>query len=154
MPDAPSCSADDARAVQHFHDTVQLVNGHFSVSLPHFLNPPALGDSRRQAYKWLLSNERSLSAKDKLAAFNTVLREYIDLGHAHLIPPDQLHRTPCFYLPVHGVFKDSSSTTKCRAVFDASAVTSSGALLNDTLLTGPNLYPLSLTSLSSFVFIE
>ncbi len=137
VPDAPSCSADDARAVQHFHDTVQLVNGRFSVSLPHVLNR----DTRRQAYKRLLSNERSLSAKDKLDAFNTVLREYIDLGHAHLIPPDQLHCTPCFYLPVHGVFKDLSSTTKCRAVFDASAVTSSGASLNDTLLTGPNLYP-------------
>ena len=47
-----------------------------------------------------------------------------------------------YYLPVHGVFKNSSSTTKVRAVFDASAKTSSGSSLNDTLETRPNLYPL------------
>ncbi len=58
-----------------------------------------------------------------------------------MIPQNELRNQPHFYLPVHGVFKDSSSTTKCRAVFDASAVTTSGASLNDTLLTGPNLYP-------------
>lgn len=32
--------------------------------------------------------------------------------------------------------KDTSSTTKIRAVFDASAKTSSGTSLNDTLLVG------------------
>ena len=141
VPEAPSCSADDAKAVRHFHDTIKYVNGRFSVSLPHVSDAPTLGDSRKQAYKRLLSNERSLLAKDKLEAFNNVLREYIDLGHAHFVPADQLHNSPSYYLPVHGVFKDSSSTTKCRAVFDASAVTSSGKSLNDTLLTGPNLYP-------------
>ena len=96
----------------------------------------------RQAYKRLLSNERSLSAKMKLDAFQAVLHEYIDLDHAHFIPQDELTNRPHFYLPVHGVFKDSSSTTKCRAVFDASAVTTSGSSLNDTLLAGPSLYPL------------
>ncbi len=141
VPEAPSCFPEDSKAVQHFYDTVQRIDGRFSVSLPRVSNPPMLGDSRRQAYKRLLSNERSLSAKDKLDAFNNVLREYVDLGHAHFIPPEELHNSPCFYLPVHGVFKESSSTTKCRAVFDASAVSSTGVSLNDCLLTGPNLYP-------------
>ncbi len=64
------------------------------------------------------------------------------LNHAEIIPKDQLNLSPNFYLPVHGVFKDSSTTTKVRAVFDASARTSTGLSLNDTLLPGPNLYPL------------
>ena len=42
---------------------------------------------------------------------------------------------------MHGVFKDTSTTTKVRPVFDASARTSSGHSLNDQLLAGPNLYP-------------
>ncbi len=66
----------------------------------------------------------------------------MDLGHAHIVPSHQLRPPdPHFYLPVHGVFKDSSTTTKVRAVFDASARTSSTFSLNDTLLPGPNLYP-------------
>ncbi len=50
--------------------------------------------------------------------------------------------SPHYYLPVHSVYKQSSTTTKVRPVFDASAPSSSGTSLNDTLHQGPNLYPL------------
>ena len=46
-----------------------------------------------------------------------------------------------FYLPMHAVYKASSSTTKIRAVFDASARSSTGVSLNDTLLVGPTIHP-------------
>ena len=46
-----------------------------------------------------------------------------------------------FYLPMHVVCKDSSTTTKVRAVFDASMKTSSGTSLNDTLMVGPTVHP-------------
>ena len=42
---------------------------------------------------------------------------------------------------MHAVIKNNSSTTKLRVVFDASAKTTSGHSLNDTLLVGPTLYP-------------
>ena len=44
-------------------------------------------------------------------------------------------------LPMHAVYKSSSSTTKIRAVFDASAKSSSGVSLNDILLVGPTIHP-------------
>lgn len=44
-----------------------------------------------------------------------------------------------YYLPHHAVFKESSSTTKLRVVFNGSQKTSNGASLNDTLMIGPRL---------------
>ena len=39
------------------------------------------------------------------------------------------------------MYKDASTTTKVRAVFDASAKSSTGVSLNDTLLVGPTIHP-------------
>lgn len=53
------------------------------------------------------------------------------------MPPDDLDKPKhqVFYLPMHAVYKEST-TTKVRAVFDASAKSSTGVSLNDTLLVG------------------
>ena len=141
VPEAPLRSPEDEAVLTEFDRTYRRVNGCFSVSLPKKSNPPQLGYTRKQALSRLLANERSLSAKEKLQAFSVVVREYLDLGHAHIIPKNEIHLQPYCYLPVHGVLKDSSTTTKVRAVFDASARSSSGSSLNDCLLPGPNLYP-------------
>ncbi len=71
---------------------------------------------------------------------DTVMQEYISLGHAEAVPLLHLEKSPelTFYLPMHAVYKDSSSTTKIRAVFDASAKSAS---LNDNLLVGPTIHP-------------
>ena len=47
-----------------------------------------------------------------------------------------------YYLPMHGVLKEASSTTKLRIIFDASAKSTSGNSLNDIFLSGLSLYPL------------
>jgi hypothetical protein len=47
-------------------------------------------------------------------------------------------KTPCYYLPHHTVFKESSSTTKTRVVFDGGAKSSTGLSLND-IQVGPTV---------------
>ncbi|XP_015122249.1 uncharacterized protein LOC107044744 [Diachasma alloeum] len=63
------------------------------------------------------------------------MEEYISLGHMTLC--DEIEDG--YYLPHHAVIKESSETTKVRVVFDASAKTSTGISLNDTLLVGPTI---------------
>ena len=72
-----------------------------------------------------------------------VVQEYFDRQHAERVPPQDLDKPAdqVFYLPMHIVCKDSSTTTKIRAVFDASANTSTGVSLNSTLMVGPTVHP-------------
>ena len=71
------------------------------------------------------------------------MNEYIKLGHAEPVPCTDLDKpvSEVFYLPMHSVRKESSMTTKIRAVFDASMKTASGVSLNDTLMVGPTVHP-------------
>ena len=71
------------------------------------------------------------------------MNDYLNLGHAEVVPHVDLNKPPSevFYLPMHAVRKESSTTTKIRAVFDASMKTASGVSLNDTLMVGPTVHP-------------
>ena len=142
-PETPHLNADDEAALYHFQDTHQIEeDGRYKVRVPKTADPSSLGQSRHIAVKCFLQNERSLKKKDKLEDFKQALQEYVDLNHAEPVSYSDLALAPHYYLPVHGVFKETSTTTKGRPVFDASAKTSTGVSLNDTLQTGPNLYPL------------
>nr|XP_029712150.1 uncharacterized protein LOC115257038 [Aedes albopictus] len=58
----------------------------------------------------------------------------------------------CVFLPHHCVVKESSSTTKCRVVFDGSSKTSNGKSLNDILMMGPILQDSLINILLRFRF--
>ena len=102
-----------------------------------------LGESRSQAVRRFLSFERSLNSKNQFVEFDAVMQEYFCMQHAEAVPPEDLVKPPSkvFYLPMHVIYKQSSTTTKIRAVFDASAKSSSGISLNDILLVGPTIHP-------------
>ena len=97
-----------------------------------------------------MSNERSLIRKGTHDAFQGVVREYLDLGHAELVPPNLTSQGSHYYLPMHGVTKPGSTSTTLRVVFDASARTTSNQSLNDILHVGPTLHPTLETILVQF----
>jgi hypothetical protein len=63
------------------------------------------------------------------------MQEYKDLGHMEPVTSQEV-KDLRYYLPQHPVFKETSSTTKTRIVFDGGAKTSNGLSLNDTLQVG------------------
>jgi len=117
--------------------------GRFIVPLPRKEDVTPLGESRIQAIRRFRSMERSLRAKGMDQDFAKVMREYFDLGHAEQVPSDEVDSpaTEVYYLPMHAVHKEDSTTSKLRIVFDASASTDSGTSLNNHLLVGPTVHP-------------
>lgn len=139
-----SQSPDEQQAFDHFATThSRNEDGRYEVCLPRCHGVPALGASRQTALRRYLNTEKSLTKQGKWEAYRDQVSDYIRLGHAEFVPSQELSKPHCniFYLPMHGVSKLSSTTTKVRPVCDASSKSSSGVSLNDTLLPGPFLYP-------------
>ena len=93
-------------------------------------------------------NERALKKKGQWEHFEEAVDEYAQLHHAEPVPMQDL--TKAESLPMHGMMKEASTTTKLRMAFDASARTSTGHSFNDTLLPGPFQYPLLTSILVKF----
>ncbi|XP_076298030.1 uncharacterized protein LOC143217531 [Lasioglossum baleicum] len=131
---------DDIRAEEHFSTTyARLPDGRFMVRLP-FKDTPELGDSRHTAVKTLdgLSSRFRRSEEFRLA-YQDFLTTYEALGHISSTLPSSGSNS--YYLPHHGVLRESSKTTKLRVVFNGSMPSANGKSLNDFLLRGPNLLP-------------
>ena len=113
-------------------------DGRFVVPLPRKKIVKPLGESWSQFVCRFLSLEYSLRRKGQFKELRKVIEEYLELGHYEIVPTDDFNKSPqdVFYLPVHAVRKESSTTIKIRAVFDASAKSSCGMSLNDILLVG------------------
>lgn len=79
----------------------------------------------------------------RLKELDTVMQEYLDLDHAEPLSSADLERPveETFYLPIHAIYKEASTTTRARAVCDASVKSSTVVSLNDTLLVGPIIHP-------------
>ncbi|XP_041675602.1 uncharacterized protein LOC121530510 [Drosophila eugracilis] len=116
-------------------------SGRYVVTLP-FCDPENsgsdLGYSRSIALAQFLRNENRLKRDFPLKEqYDSVIQEYLDLGHMHEVP--STHSSPTYYLPHHAVIKPESTTTKLRVVFNASSPSANGTSLNDILHAGPVL---------------
>ncbi|XP_036146016.1 uncharacterized protein LOC118646671 [Monomorium pharaonis] len=133
-------SREEESCENHFINTTSrdALSGRFVVRLPFRENRRLLGQSRDIAVKRLEYLERKFQRnpefRDRYAEF---MREYVNLNHMSICETD--NASNAVYLPHHGVVRESSLTTKLQVVFDASAKTTSGISLNDTLMVGATL---------------
>ncbi|CAG9114803.1 unnamed protein product [Plutella xylostella] len=130
---------DEAACEKLFKETtLRDDTGRFSVRIPLCESADVLGDTFSLAQNRFYALERKLNrcAPEYKQLYVDFMSEYLNLGHMSLIDE---YAKPCYFLPHHGVFKESSSTTRLRCVFDASAKSSSGKSLNDIQLIGPAL---------------
>ena len=154
LKDFSNLSTEERLVVHHFKEThSRFETGRFIVPLPKNPQKKSLGESRSQAVRRYISLERSLYSKDHFQEFSAVMEEYFQSGHAEPVPPNDLQKSPkdCFYLPMHTVRKEHS-TTKVRIAFDVSAKSASGVSLSDTLLVGPTIHPPLIDVLLRFRF--
>ncbi|XP_055644494.1 uncharacterized protein LOC129780350 [Toxorhynchites rutilus septentrionalis] len=124
---------------QYATTTTRDSSGRYVVSLPLTRDPlVTLGESRSIAERRFLNLEKRLERDPTTkAAYCRFMEEYERLNHMKkLVDPVDETKPHCF-LPHHPVFKESSTTTKVRVVFDASCKTSSGFSVNDLQLVGP-----------------
>ena len=101
-----------------------------------------LGESRSLAVRRFKALECLLRTKSQFNDFAGAMREYFEMGHAEPVPASEL-KTPCnevYYLPMHAVRKESSTTSNVRAVFNASTKSSSGTSLSNQLLVRPTVH--------------
>ena len=138
----PALSIEERAVVRHFEATHSRdALGRFIVHLPRKDDCPELGESRTMALKRFMNLERSLKAKGQFEEFAQVMNEYFELDHAELVPRESMSKpsNDSYYMPMHAVRK-SSTTTKIRIVFDASARTSTGTTLNEQFMIGPTVH--------------
>lgn len=101
-----------------------------------------LGDSRTVAARVLERMEHRARGNEKFwIAFAEFLTEYDTLGHLEVIPQAEMNPSLVYYLPHHGVIRESSEATKFQVVFNGSQKASLGISLNECLHVGPKLLP-------------
>ncbi|XP_058128495.1 uncharacterized protein LOC131292777, partial [Anopheles ziemanni] len=133
-------TADERYCEEYFKDTVSRdTTGRYIVKLPkHQQHDKLIGASKATALRRFGALERKLSKNDELRhQYHDFMAEYIALHHMTPVEDDAADGPAACYLPHHPVFKDTSTTTKVRVVFDGSAATSTGHSLNDALMVGP-----------------
>lgn len=126
----------DRLCEEHFQMTTKRdEGGRYIVSLPFDPASKPLESNRVSALSRYKKLESCLSREPNRAKeYNEFLSQYQTLTHMQAAKDE----SP-YVIPHHGVVKESSSTTRLRVVFDASAKDSTGISLNDRLLKGPKL---------------
>jgi hypothetical protein len=132
---------EDIECKTHFKNTCSRnAEGRFTVEIPFKLSGPNIGVSKEMAIKRFLSLENKFRKDPGLKRdYTEFIEEYIRLKHMELVPPTQVNVNGRVFLPHHAVTKETSTTTKLRVVFDASAKTTTGVSLNDAVMIGPKL---------------
>ncbi|XP_055714933.1 uncharacterized protein LOC129809150, partial [Phlebotomus papatasi] len=140
ISEQPPLTDEQREAENHFRSThSRTLEGRFIVRFPFKKSPDLLGYSRPQAVRQFMSLERQFKKNPTFKSmYVNVMKDQIERGWLIPISTEEL-RAPSYYMPHHGVYKEESSTTKLRVVYNASAKSSSGYSLNDLLMIGPTI---------------
>ncbi|XP_061394008.1 uncharacterized protein LOC133329549, partial [Musca vetustissima] len=121
-------------------------DGRYTVALPFRSqiigkSPPVFSHSDFSALKRLKQVESKFSKDPNFAyEYKKFMDEYESLGHMEKIGPyPHSIQHYGYFLPHHGVVRESSSTTKLRVVFDGSSKRLPSSSLNEELFSGPAL---------------
>ncbi|XP_054259330.1 uncharacterized protein LOC128984071 [Macrosteles quadrilineatus] len=122
-PVASKQSDDDKMCEEHFLSTHSRdQSGRYYVRLPFKTEHPALGNSVFAAEKRLHSLQKKFKAQPQFKSlYFDFMSDYSSSGHMELAHNVDLS-APHYYLPHHGVLKESSSTTKLHVQTDLSKV--------------------------------
>jgi hypothetical protein len=132
-------SSEEIHCENHFKaNTSRDLDGRFIIKLPIKNEKLDIGESKNLALKRFYNTERKFAKNPELKLeYSKFIQEYLQLKHMQLVKnlPDK----NSIYLPHHAVLKESSTTTRLRVVFDASAKTTNNRSLNDNLMCGPTI---------------
>ena len=102
--ESPTFTPEEEAVQVHYAKTHSYLSSshRYQVTLPRKTGIPALGESRPQALQRYRANEQSVLRKGTWKDFQSVVQEYLDLGHAQPISKEILATsTESFYLPGH-----------------------------------------------------
>lgn len=143
VEDVPTCdklTEVEQRCETIFQKSMKFKNGRIEIDLPFYEGDTSLGESKYLAVNRLRAIERRFAKDPKFQSlYVAFMEEYENLGHMKEIPLEHAQQLCKFFLPHHGVLKESSTTTKLRVVFDGSVKSTNGRSLNDILLVGPTI---------------
>ncbi|XP_075163325.1 uncharacterized protein LOC142235960 [Haematobia irritans] len=140
-------SNEELACESYFVDTTnQTETGRYMVKLPFKSilsdgSSPEIQNNILNAFRRLRQLEISFSRRPEFAqSYKNFMSEYESLGHMTRIGhyPDHVRRDS-YFLPHHGIFKEQSTTTKLRVVFDGSSHSQGHKSLNEELAAGPAL---------------
>ena len=110
-----------------------------TLKLPWQHDPPYLPNNKKMAeQRALLLKRRLMKDKDLLEKYRTTMNDYIEKGHAEMVPEEELNtrNKPVWFLPHHPVTHPLKPDT-VRVLYDC-AVKFGQTSLNQQLLQGPD----------------
>ncbi|MCP3665560.1 MAG: DUF1759 domain-containing protein [Gammaproteobacteria bacterium] len=137
--------ADDDKAMQQFHSSMEFLEGRYYVKFPWKTTHPDLPDNFGLALGRLRSLLRRFDGetnKELLQKYDNIIQDQRIKEMIEEVTPTSPQGELLHYLPHHAVITPLKTTTKVRIVFDASAKVRRNALsLNECLLRGPIMLP-------------
>jgi len=132
-------SVSDQKAVDTWNSTLQVIEGHYALSIPFKAQRPSLPDNKFLAEKRLISLAQHLNKDDTLKRkYSEEIHKLLKKGYAEVVTEKDLHchDGKVWYLPHHPVL-NPKKPEKCRIVFDCAKY--GGSSLNDHVHQGPDL---------------